>query len=62
MALIHSRVKELFFLIPMEKTGGCGSLTCLPKLEGLNHKFTICRWREEEFSVDRLAIDSVIDA
>lgn len=29
MALLHSRVKEIFYLYPMEKTGGCGGAACL---------------------------------
>jgi tRNA-specific adenosine deaminase 3 len=62
MALVHSRLKELFYLVPMEKTGGCGGLTCLPELEGLNHRFTIYRWKEGEFSADGLAVDHAIDA
>jgi tRNA-specific adenosine deaminase 3 len=44
MALLHSRVKEVFYLYPMPKTGGCGSLTCLPQLKGVNHRFGIARW------------------
>lgn len=45
MALLHSRVKEIFFLIPMERTGGCGGAACVPKLEGVNHRFAIGRWK-----------------
>ncbi|KAK7690341.1 hypothetical protein QCA50_006998 [Cerrena zonata] len=45
MALLHSRVKEIVYLIPMERTGGCGSMTCVPKLEGVNHRYGIMRWR-----------------
>ncbi|KAF6757453.1 cytidine deaminase-like protein [Ephemerocybe angulata] len=48
MALLHSRVKEVFYLYPMPKTGGCGSLTCLPTLKGVNHRFTICSWKDLE--------------
>jgi tRNA-specific adenosine deaminase 3 len=65
MALLHSRVKEVFYLVPMEKTGGCGGLACLPKLEGVNHRFGISRWiREGEnaFDLTCLAIDEKIDA
>jgi tRNA-specific adenosine deaminase 3 len=47
MALLHSRVKEIFYLIPMEKTGGCGSIACLPKLSGVNHRFGIGRWKPD---------------
>ena len=45
LALLHSRVKEIFYLVPMSKTGGCGSIACLPKLPGVNHRFTIGRWK-----------------
>ncbi|THH06806.1 hypothetical protein EW146_g9497 [Bondarzewia mesenterica] len=45
MALLHSRVKEVFYLIPMQKTGGCGGVACLPKLEGVNHRFGIGKWK-----------------
>jgi tRNA-specific adenosine deaminase 3 len=45
MALLHSRVKEVFFLIPMERTGGCGGAVCVPSLEGVNHRFAIGRWK-----------------
>ncbi|TFK81833.1 hypothetical protein K466DRAFT_666881 [Polyporus arcularius HHB13444] len=45
MALLHSRVKEVFYLIPMAKTGGCGSLTCIPRLEGVNHRYTVNVWK-----------------
>ncbi|KAH6911373.1 cytidine deaminase-like protein [Coprinopsis sp. MPI-PUGE-AT-0042] len=74
MALLHSRVKEVFFLYPMPKTGACGSLTCLPTLKGVNHRFTICQWRdfqslglaeskEGETSVlGTLGVDETLDA
>ncbi|KAH9925436.1 uncharacterized protein BXZ73DRAFT_50055 [Epithele typhae] len=45
MALLHSRVKEVFFLIPMAKTGGCGGSTCVPRLEGVNHRYGIGAWK-----------------
>lgn len=46
MALLHSRVTKVVYLIPMDKTGGCGRTVCLPRLEGVNHRFGILRWRE----------------
>ena len=45
MALLHSRVKEVFYLVPMPRTGGCGGAACVPKLDGVNHRFAIARWR-----------------
>ncbi|KAK0449219.1 cytidine deaminase-like protein [Armillaria borealis] len=62
MALLHSRVKEVFYLIPMEKTGGCGGATCLPTLPGVNHRFTIWRWRDGDFDVDCIRIHENSDA
>ncbi|KAI6044702.1 cytidine deaminase-like protein [Pisolithus marmoratus] len=64
MALLHSRVKELFFLYPMPKTGGCGGAACIPALKGVNHRFTIAVWKgicdAEEDNISSLA--SEIDA
>lgn len=48
MALLHSRVKEVFYLVPLAKTGGCGSVACLPALKGVNHKYNIGKWRDCE--------------
>ncbi|KAJ8481148.1 hypothetical protein ONZ51_g6201 [Trametes cubensis] len=67
MALLHSRVKEVFYLFPMEKTGGCGSVTCVPRLEGVNHRYAVNRWKlgdEVQMWRERsgLAIDEVCDA
>jgi tRNA-specific adenosine deaminase 3 len=51
MALLHSRVREVFFLIPMPSTGGCGGSdgehksVCVSKLDGVNHRFRIGQWR-----------------
>lgn len=65
MALLHSRVKEVFYLIPMAKTGGCGGIACLPNLEGVNHRFAIYRWSGDDarhgFNVDDVHIDSNTD-
>lgn len=64
MALLHSRVKEIIYLEPMEKTGGCGSIACVPKLEGVNHRYGISRWKAGEGGInfDGLMIDKAIDA
>lgn len=61
MALLHSRVKEVVYLVPMEKTGGCGGLACLPKLGGVNHRFGICRWNRDTIDLDALEVDSELD-
>ena len=48
MALLHSRVARVVYLIPMDGTGGCGGLACLPRLEGVNHRFGILKWKERD--------------
>lgn len=49
MALLHSRVREVIFLRPMADTGGCGGHdgrgVCIPRLQGVNHRFSILRWK-----------------
>lgn len=45
MALLHSRVKEVFYSKAMGKTGGCGGSACVSKLEGVNHRFGIAQWK-----------------
>lgn len=52
MALLHSRVREIIFVRPMDATGGCGGSdgrgTCVPRLKGVNHRYTILRWMVEK--------------
>jgi len=66
MALLHSRVKEVIYLYPMSKTGGCGGSVCLPTLNGVNHRFSICQWRSGgqlgRFSHYNLHVEASIDA
>ncbi|KAH9949884.1 hypothetical protein B0H21DRAFT_72779 [Amylocystis lapponica] len=64
MALLHSRVKEIFYLVPMAGTGGCGSVTCIPKLNGVNHRFGINKWHVDPDWIEEsgLVIDAETDA
>ena len=48
MALLHSRAAKVIYLMPMDKTGGCGGSACLPRLEGVNHRFGILKWKEKD--------------
>jgi tRNA-specific adenosine deaminase 3 len=48
MALLHSRVAKVMYLISMGGTGGCGGSRCLPSLEGVNHRFGILKWKERD--------------
>ncbi|KAJ4491294.1 cytidine deaminase-like protein [Lentinula edodes] len=59
MALLHSRVKQIFYLNPMRRTGGCGGVTCLPTLQGVNHRFEVFVWKEV---VSKLVINEALDA
>ncbi|KAJ7600982.1 hypothetical protein C8J56DRAFT_23032 [Mycena floridula] len=62
MALLHSRVKEVIYLVPMPETGGCGGATCLPFLQGVNHRFTVAQWTDPgTFDLAKLQIDACID-
>ncbi|KZT09334.1 uncharacterized protein LAESUDRAFT_675229 [Laetiporus sulphureus 93-53] len=45
MALLHSRVREVFYARRMPLTGGCGGLACVPALEGVNHRFGVNVWK-----------------
>jgi tRNA-specific adenosine deaminase 3 len=64
MALLHSRVKEVVYLLPMRATGGCGGGTCVPALPGVNHRFGICRWTEDAVleAEAGLQVDASVDA
>jgi len=58
MALLHSRVKDVFYIFPMLRTGGLGGSRdnesgsggtgvvkeSIPGLKGVNHRFGIWRW------------------
>jgi tRNA-specific adenosine deaminase 3 len=62
MALLHSRVKEVFYIVPMPQTGGCGGSACLPALKGVNHRYSIAQWRSREGSAAPAHLDEQIDA
>ncbi|KAF4589929.1 hypothetical protein EYR38_009224 [Pleurotus pulmonarius] len=64
MALLHSRVKEVVYILPMGKTGGCGGLACLPVLKGVNHRFGILRWKADlvDDPDEILVLDDGMDA
>ncbi|KAG1772311.1 cytidine deaminase-like protein [Suillus occidentalis] len=62
MALLHSRVKEVFYIVPMPQTGGCGGSACLPALKDVNHRYSIAHWRSREGGAALAPLDEQIDA
>lgn len=63
MALLHSRVREVVYLYPMPKTGGCGGCTNLPSLKGVNHRFGILQWKLDGAQNDpEIVISDTVDS
>lgn len=64
MALLHSRVRTVVFVVPMDRTGACGGSdgrgTCLSRLPSVNHRFEIGRWRDQEAL--EAQVDDFVDA
>ena len=61
MALLHSRVKEVFYIFPRERGGGLGGMGVHGRKD-LNHKFEVWEWRGElgEGVREALSIDEEI--
>lgn len=59
MALVHSRVKEVFYIYPMSKTGGCGGRAVVSELPTINHRFNIWQWKEEKLDILGLDMGSI---
>lgn len=67
MALLHSRVHEVVYIVPMPPTGGCGGgEVCVPRLDGVNHRFGILKWEgtgwREWMEEITSAVDGSVDA
>ncbi|BGP26646.1 tRNA-specific adenosine deaminase subunit tad3 [Rhodotorula toruloides] len=45
MSLLHSRIKNLFFIKRAPGAGGCGSLYSVHEDGGLNHRFEVWEWK-----------------
>ncbi|SNX84162.1 uncharacterized protein MEPE_02870 [Melanopsichium pennsylvanicum] len=70
MALLHSRVSEIYFLLPSPGRGGCcgsqlpkasrceggedGGVYALQEQKGLNHSFTVWRWMADALGQDQV--------
>lgn len=59
MALLHSRIAEVFILRPSPGSGGMGSEYAVHEDRGLNHKFEVWKWKEEIPLPDSIFIPSV---
>lgn len=59
MALIHSRVKEVFYIYPMAITGGCGGRTIVSELPTVNHRFNIWKWKEDKIGIIGLQVGAI---
>jgi len=59
MALVHSRVSQVFFSKRM-KTGGCGGCdgAAVVSLNGINHRYAVYEW-DPDLSEDGLVGDNV---
>lgn len=70
MALLHSRVSEIYFLLPSPGRGGCcganlpsaskceegedGGIYALQEQKGLNHSFTVWRYMDESLGGEKV--------
>ncbi|SCV74797.1 BQ2448_7826 [Microbotryum intermedium] len=45
MALLHSRIANVYYIKKAPGSGGCGSVFAVQEGEGLNHKFEVWEWR-----------------
>ncbi|KAF7985528.1 hypothetical protein HWV62_3759 [Athelia sp. TMB] len=68
MALLHSRVRNVFYLHPRPKTGGLGggaaeAAVCVPGLKGVNHRFGVAVWKaaSESEQAERLDVGDDVD-
>ncbi|KAI8444422.1 cytidine deaminase-like protein [Phakopsora pachyrhizi] len=60
MALLHSRIKHLFFLFESHHSGGCGSVYNVHEQEGLNHKYFV--WTlNPEFLLENREVDEDLE-
>lgn len=52
MSLLHSRIKELYFVKRSPGAGGCGSVYRVHEDGGLNHRFEVWEWTEGALGQD----------
>lgn len=60
MALVHSRVKEVFYIFPMAQTGGCGSRALVPELPTINHRFNVWRFKQEKLASTLSSVETIV--
>ncbi|KNF04014.1 hypothetical protein PSTG_02723 [Puccinia striiformis f. sp. tritici PST-78] len=62
MALLHSRIKHLFFLLPSPGSGGCGSVYNVHEQDGLNHKFFVWKLKIPKSESSLPLVNNFFDA
>lgn len=78
MALVHSRVSEVYFLLPSPGRGGCcganlpqasqcdrandGGIYAIQEQKGLNHAFTVWRWMHPSLALPHQPNEEPADA
>ncbi|TNJ30427.1 Adenoside deaminase/Cytosine deaminase [Giardia muris] len=50
MCLLHARVKRVFYLIQRPANGGLNETLMVPRIEGLNHRYSVMQGFPDEFA------------
>lgn len=56
MALLHSRVREVFYVFPSGRSGGFEGEFGLHSRKDLNHRFEVWKWKDVDLSEEQRAI------
>lgn len=59
MALLHSRVREVFYIIPRKRGGGFESKMGVHGRKDLNHRFEAWKWVGDISAEARAVLESV---
>lgn len=53
MSLLHSRIKELYYVKKAPGSGGCGSLYRVHEDGGLNHRYEVWEFKGEDKEIGK---------
>jgi len=59
MALLHSRVREVFYVFPSGKSGGFEGELGVHSRKDLNHRFEVWKWKDLDLTDDERALLSI---